>query len=181
MPLPLSADLRWRVIMLYFYRDYSVSEIADLIIITTKSVNRILNKFYNTGDVQPTEQSHGPDCKLDAFAEMVLLQYLMENPSAYLDELQHELDNCIGVVCILSTICRTLSRLGLAQKKLQCTLLKRSEDSRCEFREEINCIYANMIVWIDETGTNRRDANRCCGYHLRGTTPVSHTLSIRGR
>ena len=93
--------------MLYFYRDYSVSEIADLLIISTKSVSRILNKFYDTSDVQPTEQSHGPNCKLDAFAEMVLLQYLMENPSTYLDELQHELDNRIGVVCSLSTICRT--------------------------------------------------------------------------
>ena len=38
-----------------------------------------------------------------------------------------------------------------------------------------------MILWVDETGTDRRDANRRCGYHLRGTTPVSHTLSIRGR
>ena len=64
---------------------------------------------------------------------------------------------------------------------VQRTVLKRSEDSRCEFWEEMNCISANMIVWIDETGKDHRDANRRCGYHLRGTTPVSHTLSIRGR
>ena len=42
MPLSLSVDLQWRVIMLYFYRDYHVSEIADLLIISTKSVRRIL-------------------------------------------------------------------------------------------------------------------------------------------
>ena len=65
MSLPLSVDLRWRVLMLYFYRDHSVIEITDLIIVSTKSVSCILNKLYNTGDVQPTEQCHGPDCKLD--------------------------------------------------------------------------------------------------------------------
>ena len=44
----------------------------------------------------------------------------------------------------------------------------------------MDCINANMIVCIDETGTDHRDANRRCGYHLHGTT-VSHTLSNRGR
>ena len=30
MPLPLSSDLRWRIVMLYYYRDLTMSEIADL-------------------------------------------------------------------------------------------------------------------------------------------------------
>ena len=38
-----------------------------------------------------------------------------------------------------------------------------------------------MIVWIDETGTDRRDANRHCGYHLHGITSASFTLLIRGK
>ena len=40
---------------------------------------------------------------------------------------------------------------------------------------------ADMIVWIDETGSDRRDASLRYGYHLRGMTPVSYTLSIRGK
>ena len=48
----------------------------------------------------------------------------MENPSVYLDELQHKLDDRIGMVCSSSTICRTLPRLGLTRKKLQHTVLK---------------------------------------------------------
>jgi len=31
---------------------------------------------------------------------------------------------------------------------------------------------ADMIVWIDKTGSDRRDASRRYGYHLRGMTPV---------
>ena len=41
--------------------------------------------------------------------------------------------------------------------------------------------HANMIVWIDETGTDSRDCHCCCGYHMRGTTPVNHILNVRGK
>ena len=167
--------------MFYLYRNYSVNEIADLLIISAKSVSGILNKFHETGDVQCKEQIHGPERKLDALEEVILIEYLMENPNAYLDELQRELQVRVGIVCSLPTICRTLSRLGLTRKKLQRIVLKRSEDCRALFREEMNRVNADMIVWIDETGTDRRDANRRCGYHLRGITPASFTLSIRGK
>ena len=105
----------------------------------------------------------------------------MENPRAYLDELQSELQGCVGKVCSIPTICRALARLGLTSKKLQHIVMKRSEDSRTTFREEMSCVNANMIVWIDETGLDCHDANRHCGYHLREITPVSHTISIRGK
>ena len=62
--------------MFYLYRDYSVNEIADLLLISAKSVSRILNKFYETGDVQCKEQVHGPVRKLDALEEAILMEYL---------------------------------------------------------------------------------------------------------
>ena len=181
MPLPLSVDLPSRVVMFYLYRDYSVNKIADLLLISAKSMSCILNKFYETGDVQCKEQVHGPERKLDALEEAMFIEYLIENPNAYLDELQRELQVCVGMVRSLSIICRTLSRLCLTHKKLQRIVLKRSEYCRTLFREEKNLVNADMIVWIDETGTNRRDANRCYGYHLRGVTPASFTLAIRGK
>ena len=167
--------------MFYLYRDCSVNEIADLLLISAKSVNRILNKFYETGDVQCKEQVHGPERKLDALEEAILIEYLIKNPNVYLDELQRELQVCVSMVCSLSTICRTLSRLGVTCKKLQHIVLKCSEDCRTLFREEMNLVNADMIVWINETGTDRQDANRCYGYHLCGVTPASFTLAIRGK
>ena len=61
--------------MLYLYRDYSVNEIADLLIVSEKSVNHILTKFNKTSDVQRKEQCHGPERKLDAFEETILNEY----------------------------------------------------------------------------------------------------------
>ncbi len=45
----------------------------------------------------------------------------------------------------------------------------------------MNYINAEMIVWLDEMGSDRRSASRKYGYHLRGMTPVDYKLSIRGK
>ena len=149
MPLPLSNDLLWRIIMLYYYRDLSVSEIADLLIVSTKTVRCIIKLFKDTGDVEPTKQRHGPERRLDAFEEMTLIQYLMENPSAYLDELQMELQDCTGVAVSVATVCRTLHRLGLTRKKLRRVVMCRSEDSRAEFKEEMANVDADSYDRVD--------------------------------
>jgi len=56
--------------------------------------------------------------------------------------------------------------------------------------EEINYLTADMIVWLDETGSDRQSENRKFGYHLQGITPCSYNsretlscvaaMSIRG-
>ena len=38
----------------------------------------------------------------------------------------------------------------------------------------------DMFIFIDETGSDNRNALRKYGYSLRGKTPVSHALLVRG-
>jgi len=59
--------------------------------------------------------------------------------------------------------------------------MKHSDEARAEFKEEMACIDANMVVWINETGTDRRDCHRRCDYHMRGMTPICHAVDIRGK
>ena len=39
----------------------------------------------------------------------------------------------------------------------------------------------NQFVWVDETGSDKRDHIRKYGYAIRGTTPVTHRLLARGQ
>ena len=116
--------------MLYQYRQYSISEIASLLVVSEKSVQRILTRFNNTGGVGATKQCHGLEVMLGSFEEMILVQFLMEHPGAYLDELQTELYQRVGIQCSMTTLCRTFSRLGLTRKKLRHVVMKHSEESR---------------------------------------------------
>ena len=93
--------------MFYQYRQYSISEIASLLVVSEKSaaVQRILTRFNNTGGVGATKQRHGPEVMLGSFEEIILVQFLMEHPSAYLDELQTELYQRVGIQCSMTTLC----------------------------------------------------------------------------
>ena len=47
--------------------------------------------------------------------------------------------------------------------------------------EEMSYIDANMIVWVNETGSDRREGIRRCGYSLCGMTPIGFKVGIRGK
>lgn len=46
---------------------------------------------------------------------------------------------------------------------------------------DISMFDPEMIVWIDETGSDRRNSVRAYGYGLRGLTPVKHQLKVWGK
>ena len=47
--------------------------------------------------------------------------------------------------------------------------------------EKMSYLNADMILWLDETCSDKRSERRRFGYHLRGITPTSYKLSIRGK
>ena len=47
--------------------------------------------------------------------------------------------------------------------------------------EEMHYITANMIVWLDKTGSDRRNECRKQGYHLTGMTPTDFRFTVRGK
>ena len=59
--------------------------------------------------------------------------------------------------------------------------LQRSEEQRLEFKEEMAYLDADILVWIDECGSNRRNEVRKYGYSLRGLTPTSYKFVSSGQ
>ena len=181
MPLAYSNDLRWRIVWLYHYKEKSIEEIQELLFVSSRTVRRYLALFDETGDVSPVVQLHGPTRAMDAFEEMSLIQSLLNKPDMYLEELRQELIQISGTDVSVSTICKTLKRLGFSRKKLRQVALQRSEERRQEFMEEMAYLDADMLVWLDECGSTRRNEVRKYGYSLRGLTPISYKLIVRGQ
>jgi len=181
MPLALSNDLRWRVVWLHHYKELSCKEISDLLYIHISTVYRILDRFQECGTVAPVSHQSGPASLLGSVEEHAIADALMSKPEIFLSELQNELFERTGTRASISTIFRTIRRLGFSRKKLRQVVLRRSDSLRAEFMEEMNYLTADMIVWLDETGSDRRSENRKFGYHLRGITPCSYKLSVRGK
>ena len=65
-----------------------------------------------------------------------------------------------------------LQHFGLTRKKVQRQC---SEDLQLQFMAEISMFDpAEMIIWVDETGSARRNSVRSYGYGLKGMRATSH-------
>ena len=46
---------------------------------------------------------------------------------------------------------------------------------------EVSGYNPDMLIWVDETGSDRRNSIQNCGYALGGMRPVCHHLSVSDR
>ncbi len=180
MPKAYSEDLRWRAVWLHVVRRKSFAEIGQLLM-CEKSVQRYIALFNTTGSVAPKEHKNGPDKVLTEAEQLTLMQSVIHNPTMFLHEMQQLLYATTGRWVHVSTICRTLRHLGVTRQKVQVIALQRSEDLRVKFMAEISAFEPEMLIWIDETGTDRRNAIRSYGYSLRGLTPRTYHLKLGGK
>ena len=166
---------------LHFVQGLSYRNIAKLLFMCEKSVQRYLALFKSTGSVSPHQQKFGPNTVLSEFEIFTILQSLIHKPDSFLSEIQHQLLSTTGKLVHPSTICRTIKQQGLTRKKARTIALQQSESKRIEFMVEISAYNPDMLIWIDETGSDRRNSIRQYGYSLRGETPRVFQLRVGGK
>jgi transposase len=181
MPKSYSEDLRWRAVWLALVRGRSCEEIARVLFMCERSVYRYLALFHATGSVHSAMYTSGPKKVLNDFEQLTVLQSLICRPTSYLREVQNDLLRITGVWVSPSTICRTIKQQGFTRKKVQSIALQRSEQKRIEFMAQISQYTPDMLIWIDETGSDRRRSVRSYGYALRGMPPRHVQLRVGGR
>lgn len=180
MPKAFSTDLRWRAVWLYLAHNLDVTEISQYLSISTSSVYRFIELFYQSGDVKPRSYCHGPPKLLGDLEQLILLRLVVNNPGIYLSEIQASLLSRFGVTVHISTICRTFKFMGFSRQVIQRVALQRSDELRAKFMAEVSVFDPSMLLWIDESGCDRRNCMRKRGYSLRGVTPKDHRLLVRG-
>ena len=151
-------------------------EITEVLFMCEKSVYRYLSQFHATGSVEPKEPSGDRNKGLTEFESFTVLQSILHKPTAYLQEIQQDLLDTTGTWVHVSTICRTVKQRGFTRKKVQSIALQQSEIKRIQFMSEISVYDPDMLIWIDETGSTRRNSIHSYGYSLRGTRPCTHVL-----
>ena len=97
----------------------------------------------------------------------------------YLGEIVQQIKHDIGID-IAAMVCRLLKKHGHTRKKIHQIAKQKYATLREKFMAHISLFDGEAFVWLDETGTDRRDQLRKYGYALRGVTPVYHRILIRG-
>jgi len=128
----------------------SYREIAELMFLSEKTVQRCVQSYVTTNSVAPASQKHGPAKLLSEFEQEFLLQSLIASPGIHLSELCEQLEDATGKVVHPSTICRTIQHFGMTRQKLRTIAIQWSECKRAEFMADVSLFDPDMLVWLDE-------------------------------
>ena len=165
---------------LAYFKKYSPSDVAKLLNVCSRTVRRYTTLFSQTGDVVSRTRHNGPYPILDQYQQLILLRWIADVPGIYLSEIQERFLSSFGIICSVSTICRTLKSMGCSRQKIRYIAIQRSDECRAKFMAEISIYDPAMLVWIDETGCDQRNTKRRYGYSVRGIAPCDHRLLIHG-
>jgi len=105
---------------------------------------------------------------------------ILDRPGIYFREIQMELQTQLGLNNSQGALCKFLHKTGFTRQRLSTYALQRDEYLRAQFAVDISLYSPEMLIFIDETGTDRRDTLRKKGYSLRRKPARSQKLLVRG-
>jgi transposase len=166
-------DIAIRVVWQRLGMDLPFRDIAKRLQIGVGSAYRLYRRYILTGEFSPSKRSSRPSVrKLDEHHELYIIGLLIVNPGLYLTEMCAKVKGATGVSVSGPTVCRLLKRNGYTRKKIVQVAKQRCEQYRGTFMAQVLLYPVEYFVWVDETGSDRRDHIRKFGYQIRGLTPV---------
>lgn len=161
---------------------------ASLFNISEHTVRRYTTKFQQCGDVASVQDKNGPALILGPFEQLTLLRIILDCPGIYLREIRDRLFEVYGFNICLSTIHRTLHIMGysrqvmhrVAIQVMHRVAIQKSDELRAKFFADISVYDPQMLLWIDESGCDRRHTVRKYGYSVRGRPLCDQRLLVQG-
>ena len=177
-----SKDLRWRMVYQRLGLGLTFKTIGNNLGVDSSTVHRAVERYLSTGDLEKKKyDASGLKRKLTDEMKYFIIHVVLDNPGIMLHEVQKEINDAFTTDVSEGTICKALHQLNFCRKKMRIAATQQDDLLRSMFISEVAFYKASMFVFLDETGTDRRDTIRKYGYGWRGKPIVSHKLLIRGQ
>ena len=179
-----SNDLRWRMVYMVEMKHKPYREVAENLAVDPSTVCRTVNLFSETGNVD--KRKHPPNkgtAVLTEIDKMIIMETIIERPEVYMREIREILINETGTSVDPSTIWKFLHTSNITRQKMVLVAKQRSDFLRAEYLDDMQIFsgHPEMLIFVDETGKDRRNCMRRFGYSVRGMPPVSKKLLVRGQ
>ena len=175
-----SEDLRWRIVWQKEALGFSTEDVAANLGVDVTTVWRVAGRFEETGDVKKKAYSSRRLQKMSSTIQFAIVHSVLRRPGIYLREIQSEIIEEYGEELSLSFICEFLHKVGFTRQRLKITATQQDYLLRSQFVSDVSVYAPEMLIFLDETGSDRRDCIRHYGYSLRGRPLITQRLSSRG-
>ena len=147
---------------------------------TDRAVRRIRSNMRHFSCTKAPANGIGRPRRMTPLMLDALREKLIEKPGMYLDEMSIFLYDEFHILVKTSTISRALSRIGWSKKEARQEARERNADLRDYYLYNLLAFKSYHLVYVDESGCDKRIGFRRTGWSPLGTAPVQITRFHRG-
>lgn len=162
-------------------RSLTTSQIAEAAGCSKRSIITISTNLRLFGDVRAPLISGGRPRLITPLILEALCDHLLEKPDLYLDEMSEFLYDEFEVLVSTYTISRALQSHGWSKKVARRIARERNADLRDHYLYQLSEFRSYHLVYVDESGCDKRAGFRRTGWSPRGVAPVQVSHFQRGQ
>jgi transposase len=152
--------------------ELTAAQMADAAGCSVRAVKYIRSNLRAFGSVEAPWNGGGRPRSVTPTMLEALREHLLEKPDRYLDELAVFLWDEFEAMVTTSTISRTLKSAGWSKKACRRVASGRNADLRDYYLHNLSSFRSYHLVYVDESGCDKRIGFRRTGWSPFGTTPV---------
>jgi transposase len=153
-------------------KSLTTTQMADIAGCSTRSIKAIRSNLRYFGTTKAPLNGVGrPRCISPSMLE-ALREYLLGKPDRYLDELAVLLWDDFDVLVTTMSISRALASMGWSKKTARRVARERNADLRDLYLHNMSAFHSHHLVYVDESGCDKRIGFRRTGWSPVGVTPV---------
>lgn len=117
VPMPLSLDLRQRIVDAYTNNEGSQRQLAQRFRVGKATVERLLKRQRQTGSLHPKPHAGGRRPLITREHKALIQGWLDNNPDLTQAQIAERFTAETGIAVVRSTVTQALKRLGITRKK----------------------------------------------------------------
>ncbi len=128
-----------------------------------------------------TSESTLPMVVLTEIDKLIIIETITDRPNIFLREIKEILHVETGTDVSISTIWSFLHTPNITRQKMILVAKQRDDFKRAVYLRDMQIFtgHPEMLIFLDETGADRRNCLRRFGYSIRGKPAISKAFSSR--
>ncbi|EED14549.1 conserved hypothetical protein [Talaromyces stipitatus ATCC 10500] len=151
--------------------ELSVPQMAESAGCNERTIRRLRSNMRQFGSVKAPPNRRGRPRTLAPFMIQALCDHLLEKPYLYLDEMALFIWDEFQVQATIYCISRALDREGWSKKTAKQKARERNADLRDEYSYFISDFCSYHLIYVDESGCDKRIGFRRTGWAPLGVAP----------